>query len=114
MYLASAGVASPFELLLSVSLLVESVIVPSASTPMDAALFRVRYWLLRSRGGEFERDSGGENIPSPERAKLPSEGEVKCIGNLGELSFEESELLGSEGGVGRWLEGDFRTSGWRD
>ena len=59
--------------LLSVSLSLLPVVVAPA-----ALLERTRgSLLLRSSVGEPALDSGGENIPWPERAKLPSEGELK-------------------------------------
>jgi len=44
----------------------------------------------------LDRDSGGENTSSPERAKFPSDAEAKCVCGMPENGS-------SEGGVGSWL-----------
>lgn len=78
---------------------------PRASTPTLVALFLALYPLFNappapSRGGELDRDSGGENRPSPDKARVaPSEGVVKWRGKR--ISEEDGEG-GLDGGGVSW------------
>jgi len=75
----------------------ESVIDPSASTfSRLPARCRWSFPFCFRAGGELDLDSGGENRPSPARAKLDSEKEAKWVTGEGD----------SDGGVGSWRFGE--------
>lgn len=78
------------------------MIRPGDSTLTLAVRFLVLYLLLNelpapSRGGVPDRDSGGENRPSPERARLACSDEVKWCGKRisleGEGGFEGGGVM---------------------